>query len=83
MLKQILMLWGAEILLCWYTPLKNVNDSTLCQARQDLEEWGKYSKKEKEQRIESNDFDSDNEYLDFLNEHRISLDDLNEYLMLI
>ena len=53
------------------------------QARQDLEGWGKYSKKEKKQRFESYDFDSENEYLDFLNEHCISLDDLNEYLMLM
>ena len=53
------------------------------EARQDLEEWGKFSKKEKKQRFEGHGFDSENEYLDFLNEHLINLEDLNEGLMLI
>lgn len=53
------------------------------EARQDLEEWGKFSKKEKKQRLEGYGFDSENEYLDFLNEHLINLEDLNEGLMLI
>lgn len=53
------------------------------QARQDLEEWGRLSKREKKQRMEEFGFDSENEYLEFLNEHRIRLDDLNDALMLI
>lgn len=53
------------------------------EARQDLGEWGKFSKKEKKQRLERYGFDSENEYLDFLNEHLINLEDLNEGLMLI
>ena len=52
-------------------------------ARQDLEEWNKFSKKEKKQRLESNGFDSENKYLDFLNEHRINLNDINNCLMSI
>ena len=53
------------------------------EARQDLGEWGKFSKKEKKQRLERYGFDSENEYLDFLNEHLINLEDLNDGLMLI
>lgn len=53
------------------------------QARQDLEEWGTLSKKEKKQRMDEHGFDSEDEYLEFLNEHRISLDDINDILTTI
>lgn len=50
------------------------------QARNDLEGWGKLSKKEKKQRLEDYGFDSEEDYLDFLNQYRISLDDINDDL---
>lgn len=52
-------------------------------AREDLDKWGTYSKKERDQRVEELNFDSADEYLEFLNENRISLDDLNKALAII
>lgn len=52
-------------------------------AREDLDNWSKYSKKEREQRVEELGFDSSSDYLQFLNAHRTSLDDLNDALSAI
>ncbi|MDE6008285.1 MAG: plasmid pRiA4b ORF-3 family protein [Muribaculaceae bacterium] len=53
------------------------------EARQDLEEWGQLSKKKKKQRLEELGFDTEDEYLEFLNNHRINLDNINDALMSI
>ncbi|MBD5202083.1 MAG: plasmid pRiA4b ORF-3 family protein [Bacteroidales bacterium] len=53
------------------------------ESRRDLKEWGKLSEKEKKQRMEVHGFDTEDEYLELLNSHRISLDDINEALMFI
>ena len=50
------------------------------QVRHDLEHWDMYSEKEKIERLENLEFDSEDEYLYFLKEHCINLDDLNESL---
>lgn len=52
-------------------------------AREDYEEWGKLTNKERKQRADNHGFESADEYLQFLNENRISLDDVNEALEFI
>ena len=53
------------------------------EAREDLESWGSMTKKEKRKRYEDRGFDSEDEYLEFLSENRLSLDDVNNELELI
>lgn len=53
------------------------------EARRDLDSWGKMSKKDRKKRYEECGFDSEEEYLEFLNEHRFSLDDVNDALEMI
>ncbi|MDE5808217.1 MAG: plasmid pRiA4b ORF-3 family protein [Muribaculaceae bacterium] len=49
-------------------------------ARQDLDTWEKMSKKERKKRFQERGFDSEEEYLEFLNEHRFNLDEINAAL---
>lgn len=49
-------------------------------ARQDLDTWEKMSKKERKKRFQERGFDSEEEYLEFLNEHRFNLDEVNAAL---
>lgn len=53
------------------------------EAREQLETWGKKSKKERKKCYEERGFDSEDEYIEFLNSHRFSLDDTNEGLEFI
>ena len=53
------------------------------EAREDLANWGSLKKKERKERLEMNCFDSENEYLEFLNFHLISIDDVNDDLRTI
>lgn len=49
-------------------------------AREDYEEWGKLTNKERKQLAKEHGFESADEYLEFLNENRFNLDDVNEAL---
>ncbi len=51
------------------------------QARADLENWGKLTKKQKKERLNEVGFDNEDDYIEFLNENRFSLDDINDSLM--
>lgn len=53
---------------------------TYINVREDLDNWDKYPKKKREQRAKEMGFDSSDEYIDFISQHRISLDELNEVL---
>lgn len=50
------------------------------ETRIDLEKWGRLSKKERKERLERYGFETEQEYLEFLNEHRMNLDDVNDAL---
>lgn len=53
------------------------------EARENLETWGQMTEKKKKMRSEAYGFESEDEYLDFLNSHRFSLEDVNEMLGMI
>lgn len=50
------------------------------QAREELENWPKLSKKQRTERVDRCGFETEHDYLEFLNSHRISLDDVNDIL---
>lgn len=52
-------------------------------ARDEMENWGKMTKRERKGCAEEKGFDSADEYIKFLNEHRISPEDVNDALNLI
>lgn len=51
------------------------------EARADLEEWGNLSAKDKRHRAEERGFDTEKEYYDFLLEHLIDVDYINDVLI--
>lgn len=51
-----------------------------CEAREDLANWNKMTKKEQKQRAEEHGFDSAKDYIEFLKDCKIDLEDLNETL---
>ena len=53
------------------------------QARKDLEDWSEYSKKERKERSENVGFESEKEYIEFLNSNLFDIEDVNDELKLL
>lgn len=53
------------------------------EARRDMEEWAKLSKKEQRKRAEQHGFDTPDEYIDFLDSNQFDLDMVNDDLSTI
>lgn len=53
------------------------------EARRDMEEWAKLSKKEQRKRAEQRGFDTPDEYIDYLDSNQFDLDMVNDDLSMI
>lgn len=64
-----------------FNPIEDIGGIwSYCQARSDLDNWSKMSKKDKKERADYYAFDSPEEYIEFLDEHKIDLEYVNESL---
>ena len=50
------------------------------EAREDLADWDTLGKEERKERMEMHCFDSENDYIDFLESHKICIDEVNARL---
>lgn len=69
---------------CPFNPIEDFGGVySYLNARQDIEDWPKLTKREQTKRARDRGFDTSSEYIDFIIEHQFSLEDVNGTLILI